>query len=956
MNKSHRKIIVSFAVVSPFVISALSAVGQKPTAALNPQQLAFFESKVRPVLLSSCVSCHNKDNAQGGLKLDAAISKEKAAEVVARIKALDGKPRMPQGGKLSDDKIAAIEDWVKTGAGWPTAVPVIAGPTLFERGKKHWSFQPLKSIAVPKVKQSTWVQNPIDAFVLQKLEAKGMHPNVSASKRELIRRVTYDLLGLPPTPEEVAAFEANRSPDAYEKLVERLLASPHYGEKWGRFWLDLVRFAETNSYERDNPKPYVYKYRDYVIRAFNNDKPYDRFVKEQLAGDEMSDNTGDAALATGYYRLGIWDDEPADRLQASMDDLDDIIATTSQTFLGLTVDCARCHDHKLDPITQKDYYKLQAVFFNVNRFKNGGPTDETQYFPSMASKVDYEKRMADLKTRRDSFEKEVAAIVSKIQSKGAAYYNPADISGTSYTYYERDWKRIPDFENEPAIASGKSDTGLISLKPRLRNEEFSLSYNGQIDVPVDGDYTFHFKSEGGYRFSVEGQLFEQYASQDKAIEHVEKRHLKKGKKGWSLTYNQRQHQHGFAISWSGPGFERRPLSDVASCGLDCLPTLFGSNLDKVIGKEDADKLAKLINEQAAIEKLAPPTDKALCVTEAGATPKETHLLLRGVPTALGDVVQPGLITIAGGPDVIKGTPPANNKSTGLRTIMANWIASPSNPLTARVMVNRIWQGHFGRGITRTGSDFGLMGLAPTHPELLDWLANDFVKQGWSIKKLHRLIMNSNTYKQSSKSNPEFLAKDPQNDLFWRSEMRRLTAEEIRDSMLSVCGNLNLELFGPSVYPEISKEILAAQSRPGKDWFMERMSAEDVCRRSIYINVKRSLVYPILASFDLPETDRPSAIRFASTQPTQALALMNGTLFAKQAQILSERVQKEASAEPGAFSKRLISLVTQRAAKPTEITEGVSLYKRLIAKGAKPEQALKYLCLMALNLNEFVYVD
>jgi hypothetical protein len=385
-------------------------------------------------------------------------------------------------------------------------------------------------------------------------------------------------------------------------------------------------------------------------------------------------------------------------------------------------------------------------------------------------------------------------------------------------------------------------------------------------------------------------------------------------------------------------------------------TLFGSRLPALLGNETADRLAQLVNDQAALEKSAIPTEKVLCVTELGPKPVDTFVLKRGMPTDPGEKVEAAFPVCVAGSAVVQSRPAAGGKSTGLRTQLADWLVAPTNPLTARVMVNRVWQHHFGRGIVRTSSDFGLTGAKPTHPELLNWLASEFMAQGWSLKKLHKLILTSNTYRQSSRSDTAALSADPQNDLLWRFDMRRLTAEEIRDSILAVGGNLNPALYGPSVYPEIPKEILAAQSRPGKDWYTERMTAEDVCRRSLYISVKRSLIFPFTGSFDLPETDRSSAGRFASTQPTQALAMMNGSFLNKQAAVLAERVRKEAGSGGAVFARRLFSLVMQRPPTDAEIAEGVRLMDRLQKQGAKPEQAQAYLCLMAMNLDEFVYID
>jgi cytochrome c553 len=940
----------------PTALLAILANGQTPIKAPSAAQAAFFESKVRPVLLDACVSCHGKDHAQGGLRLDGPISLEKAHELVRRINGEGSKPRMPQGGSLPKSKIAALEEWVRGGASWPVG-KVIAAPTLTERGKTHWSFQRLTRPSVPKVKTPAWVRNPIDAFILRQLETNGLKPNPSETRRELIRRLSYDLTGLPPTPEEVAAFEADRSLNAYEKLVDRLLASPHYGEKWARHWLDLVRYAETNSYERDNPKPYVYKYRDYVIRSFNDDKPYDQFVREQLAGDEMVGAGGDAVLATTYYRLGIWDDEPADMQQAIYDDLDDLVATTGQAFLGLTLDCARCHDHKLDPIPQKDYYRFLAFFQNINRFKNGGPTDEARYFPTVESKRGYEAKLAELTAKRKANLEQIGAIEGQLTAKGAEVINPGDLADVSYQYYERDWKRIPEFENEPVIAKGTLKPPFISIRPRERNEEIAFNFDGQLNVPKEGEYTFRMFSEGGFRLTVGGEkLFESFASEGKGVEKTATKRLAAGRVGFNLIFNQRVNHYGLALSWSGPGFSHRPLSSLDSCGTGGLPVLLGPDLAKTLDKETAEKLAGLIEGQATLEKQAPKTEKVLCVTEAGPKAGDTFILLRGVPTAPGEKVEPGFPSCASGGGTVQAVPPPDNRSTGRRTALANWIASPENPLTARVIVNRVWQHHFGRGIVRTPNDFGLQGAPPTHPALLDWLATEFIKQGWSFKKLHRIILTSNTYKQSSRANPAALAQDPQNELYWRFDMRRLAAEEIRDTLLAVSGNINLAMYGPSVYPEIAKEVLAAQSRPGKDWFTERMRPEDLTRRSIYVSVKRSLIYPLFASFDLPETDRTSAARFASTQPTQALGLMNGALFNKQAAVLADRVRKEAGSEPQKFCRRLFSLVLQRPPTESEIAEGITLLSRLQKRGAKPQQAENYLCLMALNLDEFLYLD
>ncbi len=594
----------------------------------------------------------------------------------------------------------------------------------------------MKKPAPPVVKNDAWAGNPIDAFVLEKLEAKGLAPNPPADKRALVRRVYFDLTGLPPTPQEVEAFVADKSPKAWEALVDRLLTSPRYGEQWGRHWLDLVRFAETNSYERDGAKPRAWRYRDYVIRSFNDDKPYDRFIREQLAGDELPHATADSITATGYYRLGIWDDEPADRELARFDMLDDILATTGQVFLGLTVDCARCHDHKIDPIAQRDYYAMLSFFQNVNHYRNGGPTDEV----------------------------------------------PLPLA--------------------PAVAGAKDPMrAAVEKREGLRSRITELE------------------------------------------EHF--------------------------LTLHGPGKEAE--ADIAR--------LIKREGLRVLGKEAFERYKQLSKELADLLKDKSTGDIALAVTEAGPKPPETFVLMRGNPANKGDKVEPAFLQVLDPPAPAIVAPPAA-KSSGRRLALADWIASEDNRLTARVMVNRVWQHHFGRGIVRSPNNFGVQGDTPTHPELLDWLASEFVEKGWRLKALHRLILTSNTYRMSSRPGAAALKADPQNDLLSHFDMRRLTAEEIRDSILATTGTLNPGMFGPGIYVDIPKEVLAGQSRPGSGW--GKSSPEEQSRRSIYIFVKRSLLTPILASFDLAETDRSTPVRFASTQPTQALGMLNSAFLNEQA--------------------------------------------------------------------------
>lgn len=811
-------------------LAASSGLAQekKPISAAEAQ---FFEAKVRPLLAEQCYRCHGAEKQKGHLRVDslggllsggdlgpAIVPHDPGKSLLIKaVRYTDDEFKMPPSKKLSREEIDILERWVTMGAPWPGSdakppPPPRKGEMEFtDRDRQHWAFQPVQKPKLPTIQDPTWAKHPIDALIRAKLESKGLEPNPPASKQELVRRVYFDLIGLPPTPAEVRAFLDDTRPDAYERLLDDLLARPQYGEKWARHWLDLVHYAETNSYERDNPKPHIWRYRDYVIHAFNTDKPYDRFLREQLAGDELYPNDDLALTATGYYRLGVWDDEPTDKVQAKYDGLDDIIAVTGQTLLGLTIDCARCHNHKIDPIPQKDYYRLMAFFHNINHFKNGGPSDERPIFPSGGREL-FETRKAEFELRKKTLE-----------------------------------EQIKDIEDQ-------------------------------------------FK-----------QMYPKY---------------KESK--------------------------------------DSIVKLIAINGTEVMGIERTNLYRKLRNDLDIHKKQGVPNDYALCVTEPGPKAPATQVLIRGNPHAKGDEVQPGFLAILNLPDpelpAIKQGP-----TSGRRSVLANWIASPDNPLTARVFVNRLWQQHFGRGIVRSSSDFGLQGVRPTHPELLDWLASEFIQGGWKIKDFHKLLMTSNTYKMSSRSQEAALKADPANDYFWRYDMRRLSAEEIRDSILAVSGNLNLKMTGPPVYPAIPKEVLAGQSVPGRGW--GKSSFEEQNRRSVYVHVKRSLILPILESFDVAETDRSVPVRFSSTQPTQALSMLNGDFLNLQAKLFAERLMKEAGPEPADRVKLALNLATSRTPTEAEVRRGVALIDALTREdGLQPEVALRTFCLVVLNLNEFLYLD
>jgi len=771
-----------------------------------------FARQVQPILARRCYACHGPDHVEGGLLLtnrDAALSRTDSGEfaivpgdvaasvLISRITSDDDGERMPpEGDRVTEAEIEVIKQWIAEESPW----------------SKHWAFEPMQPISPPVVDDPAWNHNPIDAFIYKGLADANLLPNPRADRRTLIRRAYYDLLGLPPSPQQVDDFVADTDPTAFEQLVNSLLDSPHYGEKWGRHWLDLVRFAETNSFERDGAKPNAWKFRDYVIRSLNDDKPYGQFVREQLAGDELDVVTSDTLTATGYYRLGIWDDEPADRLQARYDELDDIVTTTGQVFLGLTIDCARCHDHKIDPIPQKDYYSLLAFLADVTPYGQGNQID-----------------------------------VSTDELK--------------HQYTE--------------------------LENRIRTVESAMKAIEQIGI---------VKMSAPDQRATEGNKRER----DKVLDAKLRDHLE--------------------------------------------PAQWDEYSDLKRQRETFDTQFKAL----------PPRDQVLGLGHCITKPPATFVMFRGNPHSPTDEVGLAYPSLFHSPPPIVPTPEPGARSAGRRRLLAQWITDPTNKLSWRVIANRVWQFHFGRGIVQSSNNFGQLGTPPTHPELLDYLAQRLATEGGKLKSLHRLIMTSNAYQMSSQSRADALATDPGNDLLWRFDPRRLSAEEVRDSILAVNGSLNREVYGPSIYPRLSREVLAGQSQPGSGW--GKSSQEQEHRRSVYIHVKRSLLTPILSAFDLPEPDRSCEARFTTLQPGQALALLNGDFVHEQSTRLASSIDA-AALDDETIIRKVIRLVLARDATASELAAATELMADLRTQyGLSRQRSIDLFSLTVLNWNEFVFLD
>ncbi|NBX28839.1 DUF1553 domain-containing protein [bacterium] len=932
-----------------------------------------FSREIQPLLAKRCIACHGPDTQEAGLRLDdrAGGTKELASgsrgivpgkaaesEIIARITSTDPDIQMPpEGPRLTAAQVESITRWIDEGAEW----------------KEHWAFRPLARPPVPTVEQAT---NPIDAFIRSGLARRNLPVPRPADKLQVLRRATYDVTGLPPTEQDARDFLADTSPGAWERVVDRLLASPHYGEQWARHWLDLVRYADTNSFERDGDKPHSWRYRDYVIRSLNDDKPYDQFVIEQLAGDELPNPSNDALVATGYYRLGIWDDEPADGLQSRYDWFDDIVATTGQTFLGLTINCARCHDHKIDPLTQRDYYSLLSFFHNITPMGNGGNQIERLVFADEAARHAYEAEAADLDRRRSDAQQAVTEIENRFRDTFArkSAVTGGDLDDLTFRFYRDTWQRLPAFdelkpEDVGAVAANLFD---ITVAPSLRPDSFGYVFEGFLKVPADGDYTFTLDSDDGSRLVVDGQEVLVYDGiHGTGSPKTATVSLRAGRLPIRLDYFQWLHGKGLTVAWSGSGFQSRPLSHAAKAGavqnlnLGEAMRLHGGEILGLEGKKDYDaKVAAL----AKINREVVPAERALVVSEHGKSAPATHVFYRGNPHAEAkpeNLVQPAFPAVLRGPTPEISTPAAGT-SSGRRTALAKWIVSADNPLPARVIANRIWQHHFGRGLVRSPNNFGLAGDPPTHPELLEWLASELVAGGWRLKSLHKLILMSEAYRGAATCNAEAFAQDPLNDSFWRFDMRRLSAEELRDSIHVVSGAFNPKMFGPGVYPDIPKEVMAGQSVPGKGW--GRSSPEEQARRSIYIHVKRSLLTPIIADFDVADTDASCPVRFVTTQPTQALGMMNGEFLHRQARVFAERVQRDVLARStqtesatdentAAKVRRALEIALTRPATEAEVAAGVKLVDALEDQdGVGPSRAFELYCLMVLNLNEFAYLD
>jgi len=810
-------------------------LGSSVSMAFADERLVFFESKIRPLLEKYCIECHRGSDAASGLQwthrmgwADAAViepGRPEASLVMQVLRSEDPDALMPPPDSnlvMSQDDIRLMEQWIADGALDPRELDGEekesgTGPKKRNRvfeitpdDRSYWAFQPLAEIENKENASSTRsASQRIDDLIEQRLTAiPSGYMSPLATPREQVRRIHFDLWGLPPSPEIVASFEAEPSDDAWEDMIESLLRSHHYGERWGRFWLDWVRYAETNGYERDGQKPHAWRYRDYVIQSFAEDKPYDQFLIEQLAGDEWAQEQGwsaneqperwrEAIIATGFYRLHQFDDEPDDSEVAEFDEADDVLIAIGTTMLGLTVGCARCHDHKFDPISQRDYYSLLSFLRGIDPYglsKKGGGGRGTGRIQRFLVSDEVSQSWEQERTRK-----------------------------------------------------------LAELRQRL-------------DQAADP----------AVRLGIEGEI--------------------------------QQHQNA-----------------------------------------------------------VPPFEAALAAIEIPEGPKPTHVLHRGDVASPREPVEPAVPEIF----VEQIDAPKSERgyagSSGRRLRLARWIANPEHPLTARVMVNRIWQRHFGVGIVPTPDDFGRTGMPPTNLPLLDFLAAELIRSGWSVHHVHRIILKSHAYRMTSRARNTIAASvDPEGGLFWRQNLRRLDAEAIRDSILAISGNLGAKREGPSVFPTLSQEVRDAANPVSLAQWTESPAEEQNCR-SVYLSVKRSLKVPFLETLDFANSSSPAGIRSVTTTAPQALLLLNDPWVHQQARQWLQRVRSETGGREDAMLERLWKLAYQRSLSDAErqaamrfLAEQSALASQRAvgdaSKAPNPDAAWESLCRTLLGSNETIYID
>ena len=972
-----------------FMAFGLVLIAQNGQAEPPPDlsALEFFEREVRPLLVGRCQECHGEKKQKGDLRLDSraatlaggstgpAVVPGKAGESLL-VDAINYGDlyQMPPKSKLPPSEIAVLTRWIEMGAPWPgddrPKAAAKEGGFDLEARAKHWSFRPIRAPEPPEVLDDAWPKDAIDRFVLAALEARGLAPASEADRRTLIRRATFDLIGLPPDPAEIDAFLGDESPDAFEKVVERLLASPHYGERWGRHWLDLVRYAETAGHEFDYDLPGASGYRDYVIRALNVDLPYDQFVVEQVAGDLLgpprrhpTEGFDESVLGTGFFSLGEGTHSPVDLREEEAQRLDNQIDVFSKTFLGLTVACARCHDHKFDAISTKDYYAL-AGYLQSSRFVQAFIDPPDRVAPAVselkALKASLEDRFAMPSSRSPGERPETPRA-----SDGSVLFEDFDgsdfrgwfVTGVAFGAGPSgagEWRPTQKASGRIGVSvpAGMAHSGLVSdrLQGVLRSRTFAIEKpyihylaagkGARLNLVVDGFEKIRSPIYGGLTTEVDADGTKWHTQDVRMwIGHAAFIELADGA---AVDFTGARSR-----IFPGDGFiavDEIRFSDSSTPPAGPPPAAFVP-LGPDAGPS-ADRAASFVERYKQVEARIPEPTLALAITDGTARDEPVHV--RGSHKTLGDVVPRRFLEAIAGCEQ-----PAPERGSG-RLELARRLVDPANPLTARVFVNRVWKGHFGEGIVKSPDDFGIMGVPPSHPDLLDHLATRFVAGGWSIKALHRTMMLSRTYRMQSRPDPGSEAErvDPSNVLLHRMNVRRLEAEAIRDAVLAVSGRLDRTPFGPSVLPHLTP-FMDGRGRPGKSGPLDGDG-----RRSLYVNVRRNFLTPMFLAFDFPAPSSTMGRRNVSNVPAQALTLMNDPFVVQQARRWADRARSDPARPRPEVVSGLYLAAFGRPPTDAERSEALAFLDEQAAAYGSPDdpRAWADLCHVLINVKEFIFVN
>lgn len=895
-----------------------------PRNALAPEKLEFFESKVRPILVQRCYECHSGQESNGGLRLDyregllkggdsgpALQADEPQGSLLLRaIRYQNADLQMPPSGKLDASEIEVLETWVAQGAFDPRA-DLPSGSSdkpqgmSIQDGRNFWSMMPLKPVEVPRAVDADWCRNPIDAFVLKELDSNGLRPSPESPRREILRRVTLGLIGLVPESQEYKAFEQDTAPEAYERQVDRLLSSEQYGVRFGRHWLDVARYSDSNGLDENIAYGNAWRYRDYVVEAFNSDKPFDRFIEEQIAGDLLPDADRQSKTATGFLVLGAKVLAEPDRDKLTMDTIDEQLDTIGKAFMGMTLGCARCHDHKFDPIKQRDYYALAAILKGTKTFgdSNFGAIkhwNEISY-ANPQEKEQLKAIDAQIAEKNGAWNKLKSEAIGKLREqvrKQAADYLAVASKLTSEATLN-EWAQVgEELKLHPRV--------LANSRRYLDNHRQEPLFAKWHELAGHGD---HQAIRDYYQELFERALgeWEKAKAADAQVKKLEDSTLEAA---------------------------RVALGDVG--GFLAIP----AKMEHALDQESLVKIHELAESARLFESAAPDETSVMGVADKGVV-DGLAIHIRGSYRNLGDVVPRGFPEVM----VSQGATPIFSRHSSGRLELARWLANATHPLTARVIVNRVWRWHFGRGLVESTENFGVLGDRPSHPELLDYLARWFIESGWSIKELNRLILTSSTYRMSS-VHPEAqsaLAIDPENRLRWHYKLERMDAEPLRDSILQVAGRLDCQLGGKSV-PLRNRQFVFDHTSIDHTKY-------DSIRRTVYLPIIRNHLYSLLEQFDFPDPTMPVGSRNTSMVSVQMLLLMNADWIIDSASLLARRSQ-EFSSEPSRRIDWLFETVLGRAPKEHEQRRFLDAISAGQASGEDPWVTLAHNLLIC---SEFIYV-